>query len=298
MEKKYAIMFTDIAGSTSLYDTLGNDAAEHLIDTCIQNLIGITKNNYGHLIKTIGDEVMCRFDNPNDAARAAIEMQTSTESDKDSSLSIRTGMHYGTALEKDNDIFGDAVNIAARMAGIAKAKQIITTHEMVEELCNDLAEQSRLFDRTKIKGKEKELRIFQIDWEKENKVTRFATINEMKKITTSMVAMALNYDSQEKLYTDSEMTNTIVIGRDENCDISIDANYASREHMSLEFRRGKFVLIDHSTNGTYVRFKGQGDVFIRREELPLMGEGLISLGEEVVEDKPTLISFSVLQANK
>ena len=298
MEKMYAIMFSDITGSTSLYDTLGNDAAEHLIGTCIQNLIAITKNNDGHLIKTIGDEVMCRFDNPDDAARAAIEMQTTTESDKDSSLSIRIGLQYGTAIEKNNDIFGDAVNIAARMAGIAKAKQIITTHEMVEELSSDLAEQSRLFDRAKIKGKEKELKIFQIVWEKENKVTRFATLNEMKKIATSMVAIALNYDSQEKLYTDGEMTKTIVIGRDENCDISIDANYASRQHVSLEFRRGKFVLIDHSTNGTYVRFKGQGDVFIRREELPLMGEGLISLGEEVVEGKPALISFSVLQANK
>lgn len=298
MEKMYAIMFSDITGSTSLYDTLGNDAAEHLIGSCIQNLIAITQKNYGHLIKTIGDEVMCRFDNPNDAVRAAIEMQTATESDKDSSLSIRIGLQYGTAIEKNNDIFGDAVNIAARMAGIAKAKQIITTHEMVEELSNDLAEQSRLFDRAKIKGKEKELKIFQIVWEKENKVTRFATLNEMKKIATSMVAIALNYDSQEKLYTDGEMTKTIVIGRDENCDISIDANYASRQHVSLEFRRGKFVLIDHSTNGTYVRFKGQGDVFIRREELPLMGEGLISLGEEVVEGKPALISFSVLQANK
>ena len=294
----YAIMFSDITGSTSLYDTLGNDAAEHLISSCIQNLIAITQKNYGHLIKTIGDEVMCRFDNPDDAVRAAIEMQTSTESDKDSSLSIRIGLQYGTAIEKNNDIFGDAVNIAARMAGIAKAKQIITTHEMVEELSNDLAEQSRLFDRAKIKGKEKELKIFQIVWEKENKVTRFATLNEMKKIATSMVAIALNYDSQEKLYTDGEMTKTIVIGRDENCDISIDANYSSRQHVSLEFRRGKFVLIDHSTNGTYVRFKGQGDVFIRREELPLMGEGLISLGEEVVEGKPALISFSVLQANK
>lgn len=294
----YAIMFSDITGSTSLYDTLGNDAAEHLISSCIQNLIAITQKNYGHLIKTIGDEVMCRFDNPNDAVRAAIEMQTSTESDKDSSLSIRIGLQYGTAIEKNNDFFGDAVNIAARMASIAKAKQIITTHEMVEELSNDLAEQSRLFDRAKIKGKEKELKIFQIVWEKENKVTRFATLNEMKKIATSMVAIALNYDSQEKLYTDGEMTKTIVIGRDENCDISIDANYASRQHVSLEFRRGKFVLVDHSTNGTYVRFKGQGDVFIRREELPLMGEGLISLGEEVVEGKPALISFSILQANK
>ncbi|MCK4704156.1 MAG: adenylate/guanylate cyclase domain-containing protein, partial [Gammaproteobacteria bacterium] len=69
MERKYAIMFSDVAGSTSLYDTLGNDTAEHIIGNCVQNLISITKSNYGQLIKTIGDEVMCRFDNPNDATR-------------------------------------------------------------------------------------------------------------------------------------------------------------------------------------------------------------------------------------
>ena len=298
MERKYAIMFSDVAGSTSLYDTLGNDTAEYIIGKCIQNLITITNRNRGQLIKTIGDEIMCRFDDPNDAARAAIEMQLATDSDESTTLAIRIGMHYGTAIEKDNDIFGDAVNVAARMAGIAKAKQIITTDEMVEELSNDLSEQSRFFDRAKVKGKEKELKIFQVLWEKESKVTRFATSHEMQKVAASMVAIVLNFNSQEKLYTDADMTKAIVIGRDTSCDISINANYASREHVNLEFRRGKFVLIDHSTNGTHIRFKGQGDIFIRREELPLIGEGIISLGEQIIEDSPTLISFSILQPNK
>ncbi len=298
MERKYAIMFSDVAGSTSLYDTLGNETAEHLIGSCIQNLINITTKNYGQLIKTIGDEVMCRFDNPNDAARAAIEMQLATDSDKSTPLSIRIGMHYGTAIEKNNDIFGDAVNVAARMAGIAKAKQIITTNEMIEELSSDLSEQSRFFDRTRVKGKEEELKIFQVLWETESKVTQFATSHEMQKVAASMIAIVLNFNSQEKLYTDADMTKAIVIGRDASCDITIDANYASREHVNLEFRRGKFVLIDHSTNGTHVRFKGQGDIFIRREELPLIGEGIISLGEQIAEGSPTIISFSILQPNK
>ena len=291
-------MFSDVAGSTSLYDTLGNDTAEHLIGTCVQNMIRITKENYGHLIKTIGDEVMCRFDNPNDAARAAIEMQTATEADKEANLSIRIGMHYGPAIERDNDIFGDAVNLAARVAGIAKAKQIITTGDMVDELSGDLSEKSRLFDRTKVKGKEEEIKIFQILWEKESKVTKFATSHEMKKVATSTVAIVLKYNGQEKLYTDSDMTKALVIGRDDSCDIAIDADYASREHANLEFRRSKFVLIDHSTNGTYVLFKGQDDIFLRREELPLIGEGLISLGEDVIKGNPKLISFSILQPKK
>lgn len=291
-------MFADVAGSTSLYDTLGNDTAEHLIGGCVKNLVNITNKNYGQLIKTIGDEVMCRFDNPNDATRAAIDMQIATEADKDSNLAIRIGMHYGPAIEKDNDIFGDAVNLAARMAGIAKAKQIITTDEMIAELSNDLVDQSRLFDLAKVKGKEEEIKIFQIVWEKESKVTKFATSHEMKKVACSTVAIVLKYNNQERLYTDADMTKALSIGCDSNCDIIVDANYASREHANLEFRRGKFVLIDHSTNGTYVLFKGQDDIFLRREELPLMGDGFISLGEDVIKGNPNLISFSILQPKK
>jgi len=81
-------------------------------------------------------------------------------------------------------------------------------------------------------------------------------------------------------YTDSDITTAISIGRDSNCELTVDAKYASRSHANLEFRRGKFVLLDHSTNGTYVKLKKQDDIFIRREQLPLTGEGYISLGEE------------------
>jgi len=277
-----------------LYDTLGDDKAENLIGRCIKNLVTITKRNHGHLVKTIGDEVMCRFDNPSDAVHAAIEMQTFTESDRTSTLAIRIGMHYGAAIEKNNDLFGDAVNVAARMADISKPKQIITTHEMVEALTSNLAAQTRFFDITKVKGKEKEIQIFQVLWEIETKITSFATSNEINKVTKSLITIVLNYGSQEKLYTDGDMSKTIIIGRDDDCDISINAEYASRKHVNLEFRRGKFVLIDHSTNGTYVRFKEQADVFIRREELPLMGEGAISLGEKVDENKHKQIKFCVL----
>ncbi|MBT8134211.1 MAG: adenylate/guanylate cyclase domain-containing protein, partial [Gammaproteobacteria bacterium] len=63
----------------------------------------------------------------------------------------------------------------------------------------------------------------------------------------------------------------------------------------LEFRRGKFVLLDHSTNGTYVKLNDQNDIFIRREELPLIGEGHISLGEDYRSENTNNIYFSILQ---
>ena len=298
MEQNYAIMFADIAGSTSLYDALGNEEADRQIRNCIDTLTSLTNKHRGTLIKTIGDEIMASFDSADDAIDAAIDMQTTVSGDDSNALLIRVGVEYGPAIPREKDLFGDAVNVAARMAAVAKDRQIITTESCVEQLSEDRKNKARPFDRARVKGKGSELSIYQINWEDEGKVTKFATSNEMRKISKSTLALVLKYGDIEKLITDQELPSALSIGRDQTCDISIDTDYASRSHVDIKFNRGKFVVSDHSTNGTYVRFKGQDDLFIRREELPLMGEGYISLGEAVREDSPAIISFSVLSAGK
>ena len=164
-------MFADIAGSTRLYDTLGDVAAEGIIDDCLKLLKSVTKKHNGTVIKTIGDEIMSSFSNANDAASAALEMQTTLEN-SELDVSIRVGLQYGSAIERDGDIYGDAVNVAARMAGVAKGKQIITTEYLVCELNEKLSEHARLFDTAKVKGKDEALKIYQINWEEEAKSYR------------------------------------------------------------------------------------------------------------------------------
>ncbi|MDH3342623.1 MAG: adenylate/guanylate cyclase domain-containing protein [Gammaproteobacteria bacterium] len=298
MEKDYAIMFADVAGSTSIYESMGNEIAERLIGNCVQGMIDITRKNNGHVIKTIGDEVMSSFPTADDAANAAIEIQKKTEiadSETGRKLEIRIGMHFGTAIMKDNDLFGDSVNTAARMGGIAKAGQIITTEYLVSTLDEKKKAAARLFDTAKVKGKEEELKIFQIDWEEEGNVTKFASSDDISKITNAKGTILLKFAGEERFYTDSDFKSPVVIGRDASCNIAINAGYASRAHVNLEYRRGKFVLVDHSTNGTYVQFKGQDEIFIRREELPLLGDGVFNLGEVISEETPGQISFTILQ---
>ncbi len=82
-----------------------------------------------------------------------------------------------------------------------------------------------------------------------------------------------------------------MLGRDERCTIPVDSNFASRVHAKIEFRRGKFVLIDQSTNGTNIRTDTKDDFYIRREEIPLFGAGYIALGEAVSEDNPNIITY-------
>jgi class 3 adenylate cyclase len=84
----------------------------------------ITEMYQGRVIKTIGDEIMCRFTSANDCVRAAKECQEEISmgiQGENVELTIKVGLHFGPAiLMEDGDVFGDAVNVAARMAGIAK----------------------------------------------------------------------------------------------------------------------------------------------------------------------------------
>lgn len=289
-----AIMFADIAGSTRLYNQLGDNKAESLISRRLTSMRNITSNHNGRVIKTIGDEIMCQFPTAVQATFAAKEMHLDKATDNETeALDIRIGLHFGNIIEKDGDIYGDTVNIAARMTAIAKTNQIITTENFIRLLNKDLTTNTRLFDNAHVKGIDKEIKIYQILWE-DNNVTTFATTQHIQQIIQSQVSVVLKFNNEEKIYAGRDLATPLSIGRDSTCDITVDSKFASRSHVNLEFRRGKFVLIDHSTNGTYVKLRQQNEIFIRREQIPLVGDGHISLGERYKENNSMNIYYSTL----
>ena len=111
-ELKLAVMFADVAGSTQLFDQIGDRAAKTAIDQCLALMIEIIGNNQGEIVKTIGDEVMCRFSEIDNAAHSAVAIQNRIEefaAPTTSHLKVRIGMHYGPAILEKGDIF-DLVN--------------------------------------------------------------------------------------------------------------------------------------------------------------------------------------------
>ena len=288
------VMFADVAGSTSLYEKLGDTQANAVIHDVIDMMSDIIIKNSGKVVKTIGDEVMCRFskvDNAFITASVIQEMLQNRPRVSGSKIRVRIGMHTGQALlREDGDIFGDAVNVASRVTAIARGNQIITTKETIDGLSPLFQGCCREFDRIPLKGKTEETVICEVIWEADDATRMSTMINFMDTIPS---ARRLHLKHQEKELVINPDTPTLTIGRGSKCDLVINSSHASRAHAKIEFHRGKFVIIDQSTNGTFVKNEDGNEVYLRREVLPLMGNGVISLGVNMDQDNPHQIKFSV-----
>lgn len=114
--------------------------------------------------------------------------------------------------------------------------------------------------------------------------------SQLKSIFNQSGKLYLTYHNTIK--TLSSKTKSFILGRSSSSNLLIDSDLASRQHAKILFRKGKFVLIDLSTNGTYVKTQGGREVYVQREEVPLSGSGFISLGKSVSVDNEHLVYFS------
>lgn len=293
--EKLAVLFADICGSTALYDNLGDDLARKTISRCINTMTGKISLFQGTLIKTIGDEVMVTFPSAEAAFHAACAMQTVMENEQSLDgipLHIRVGFNYGEVIKEASDVFGNTVNVAARVAAITREGQIMATQAVFDALPDDLQNKMRQIMRTEFKGKQELHEIYQVICEKEDtQKTRFG-IPAFRKPPDNSDEMILRYRDQS-IRVNKEC-RSVVLGREETCDLVVHNDLASRQHVRIELRFGKFIISDQSTNGTYIRSNDSNVVHITREETVLRGDGSISLGQTFADHPTDLVIFSIV----
>ena len=274
-DRDLAVLFADIAGSTSLYERIGNAAALAAISRCLEMAAATAKGHGGRLVKTIGDEAMLLFATADDAVEAAGEIQrrmAESAGGNDLHLGFRIGLHYGAAIESSGDVFGDAVNVAARMVGLAKRGQVILSQATMGRLAPSLAARVRELDRLTVKGKEQDIGICELLWQDST-----ADLTAMA-VRPALRASRLQLTHGARTIDLTGGAAAIALGRDAQNDIVVADPLASRLHARIERRRDKFVLVDQSSNGTYVAVAGEPVVVLRREEMILRGRGTISFG--------------------
>ncbi|MFW5853704.1 MAG: adenylate/guanylate cyclase domain-containing protein [Thermodesulfobacteriota bacterium] len=290
------VLFADICQSTRLFETCGDIRAREIVSRTLAPLMAITRARGGCVVKTIGDEIMCTFPDPEAAVVSACEMQHAVH--KDSALApwpiaIRIGFHQGDVLQENGDVFGDAVNLASRMVDIAKADQIITTGRTARGVSQDACGGRRDLGRMRVRGKSEPLEIIEILWHDDISVITVLNRPPLNKEILSFAKLVLRHRDLkiEVLETDPPFT----MGRGDHNRLHIDDPSVSRQHAVIEYRKNRYTLIDRSTNGTYVRMNETDPIFLHREELYLHGQGVISLGQEIEADHPELIRFKCRQ---
>jgi class 3 adenylate cyclase len=129
-----ALLFSDLRGSTALYERLGDAAAYNVVREHFALLAAIVRDHDGAVVKTIGDAVMASFGDPADAVRAALSMQARIA---DQDLSLKLGVHMGPSvvvtLNDRLDYFGSTVNMAARLQGQSTGGDVVLSRAVADD---------------------------------------------------------------------------------------------------------------------------------------------------------------------
>lgn len=275
VDEERLVVFVDVVDSLGLYRRLGDRDAHAMIDEALTTLEGQIGSRNGEVIKRIGDGSLSLFADVGDGVLMLGEAQRCAD------LALRIGAHWGVVLRRQNDVFGDTVNRAARLAGLARGREVLLSEEVTDRLVEPLRARCRPVERVRLKGHDAVESLYQYGWEGSN-ATR---VNTAISITAARIRGDLRLDtSAGPVHLPSG--ETYVIGRDESCDLVLDDTRVSRFHATLEWRRGRCVLCDHSTNGSFLHGSEQTRaVLVRREDVPLAGAGRISFAA----DDPRLV---------
>jgi adenylate cyclase len=276
-EVQLAILFADISGSSLMYAVRGDTAAFSLTSVCLNLMEEQVGAHGGRVVKRVGDGVMAVFDEPAHAVQTAEAIQRAVETPdsmlRREGIQVRFGISCGTAVHDGDDVYGDVVNVAARLVSHAGADEIFLSGAAYERLPAEMRSSIRLMDQVILRGRPSLVLVYQYLWKQDDMTVAVG-------LRTHVPTGTLEATYESKLLVVGPERPKIRIGRAGDNDIAIDQDFVSRYHAEISLRGDKFFLTDSSTNGTYLRI-GSNDVLrISREDVNLSGSGRIFPGSE------------------
>ncbi len=285
-----AVLIAQISGSAALLKLLGDELAAEAVGESHAGLRAAAGRFGGTVVKTVGDQFIARFGSADLAMQAASAMQASMSARSDG-LALKVGFTFGPVIQDDQDIFGDTVNIAARLAEMANPRQILATRQAVDRLAPFLRTLCRSLYTTTVKGKAEKISVYEGAWHRDKATTFVGDTGEQD--ASGPAKLKLSW--RGKVWNIDERSDTINAGRGPENEIVVVGDNVSRHHARIFLRQGKFVIADESANGTFLRVPQRAEIELHREEFILLGRGSISLGQSVAEIGDDAISFEVEQ---
>ena len=276
--EQMGVLFADISDSTYFYETFGDDRARQIVLNCLELVAEVVAAHGGRVVDRIGDELMCTFPSADQTARASVEIQEELNKARYSDrlpyeISIRLGFHFGPVVLDGDSIFGETVYIAKRVSRVAKARQIMTTGETLDSLADRSGHASKFLETATLKGKSQKFDLHEIIWNDPS-----ATWQGLGDVKPLVAECELHLQHEHRKTTLTQARPTFSIGRDKRCDLVVDDKGVSRVHARIRYRKGYFVLVDESSNGTSIIDENGDFVRVHRDELRLSGKGKIGVG--------------------
>lgn len=274
-----AILFADVSNSTRIYEALGDTHALSVVSHLLGLLEHCITKHSGSVVKNIGDAMVCAFEECDGALLAACDMMAllaPLPARPYGKLSIKIGLTYGPVVLSEGDVFGDMVNVCARLVALANADQVLTSQPTVDALSSGLRARCRTLFSVQLKGREEEVTACEVLWRSDPDVT---AANPARVGFAAGDELFLKLSHEGNTFMVDNKTPSARLGRDKANDVAVASHFASRFHARIHKREGGFFLSDQSSNGTYLLADdGAAEVLLQREEAVLGERGWIGLG--------------------
>ncbi len=292
LQDECCVLLADVTGSTALYSRVGDVEALAAISGYIESIKHIINRHNGEFIHSRGDDILSIYDDPTDALAATRDM---LKVRSEAGLSLHAGLHFGPVVKTDDDVYGDTVNIAARLSSTANTNEVLISGHFADLEDGTFKEELRFINHVDFKGKDEPIAVYTlrpilVDSSKTQigQQTQFNTI-----LPTTEVGVSVELTLNGKTYSCSD-GQSMILGRADHCDVLDPSPWVSREHAVVEVKGDKVNLTDRSSGSTFVKLGDGHEISIVRESVMLTGSGIISLALSTEAPNVNPIQFRVI----
>jgi adenylate cyclase len=298
------VVFTDLHGSTGVFESLGNARATEMVTQITTWIAQQCEANGGLVIKTLGDGVLAIFQDGQSAVNTVVELQRMqfknlVRAPASLKMPMRIGVANGEVELVGGDCYGDAVNVASRLCDLCGPNQIWVNASALNGVVEEAGVAFRPLGPIGIRGRAEPCSVFQIEWRIEE-LSDFLTMQgkfDDAYLSGNVDALGreieLTWLDQTKRFKSFELP--VHIGRVRTAEFTVEDPRVSRSHARLEWRNGSVVIADMSSYGCWVRFAGDSGtgVLLRRQDCVLHGKGELALGGSFSDPSVSTVFFTV-----
>ncbi|TIP51972.1 MAG: FHA domain-containing protein, partial [Mesorhizobium sp.] len=231
-----AVLLADVVGSVPLYERIGDDAALRQVSDCLDAIRAIVAQHGGDFIYSKGDDVLSLFESSEAALRAVCQISHQLSKEP---LIARIGLHFGAVIRARGAVFGDVVNVTARLSATANPGEVLISQSFFEALSARSRSTLRLLDKMAFKGKQELFDVYTLrsdDGVPSTHVASRGTFVDRRTAPPPQINLVIRYEDQLRSCGNNEL---VTIGRSPECDIVVQRPWVSRHHATFNISNGK-----------------------------------------------------------